>query len=387
MKKFFFSLPGRLILSVTLGIIIGLLATEGFMKPIVTIAYFIGQLIQFSIPLLIIGFITPSITKLERQASKMLAVSIILAYVSSIGAAILSAVSGYFILPKISIHANMQDVVPLPDVPFKLEIPPVMPVTSALVSSIIIGLAITWTKASSFQKIFDEFTDMVINIVSKIIIPLLPFYIASNFACMSYRGIITKQIPLFIIIILTVMAGHIIWITLLYTIAGIYSGKNPLLVLKHYGEVYLTAIGTMSSAATLPVALKCARKSEVLRKDIADFGIPLFSNIHLCGAVISEVFFVMAVSKMLYGSLPKPSSMIIFIILLGIIAIGAPGVPGGTAMSSLGLLTEILGFCNTGTALLITIYSLQDSFATGCNITGDGALTLMLTGYADKKNL
>ena len=387
MKKFLLSLPGKLVLAVIIGIILGLFANEPIMRIIVTISYFIGQLIQFSIPLLIIGFITPSITKLERQASKMLGIAIALAYLSSIGAAILAALSGYIIIPNMSIHGTDGMSKALPEVPFKLEIPPIMPVTSALVLAIIIGLAITWSKASVFQKICDEFIDMVINIISKIIIPLLPLYIASNFACMSYRGIITKQIPLFIGILLIAMLGHIIWTAFLYTIAGVYSGKNPIFVVKHYLEVYLTAIGTMSSAATLPVALKCARKSQILRKDIIDFGIPIFSNIHLCGSVMSEVFFVMAVSKILYGHLPKPGVMLIFIMLLGIIAVGAPGVPGGTAMSSLGLLTEILGFCSTGTALLITIYSLQDSFATGCNITGDGALTLMLTGYADKNKL
>ncbi|OSB03282.1 cation:dicarboxylate symporter family transporter, partial [Clostridium botulinum] len=162
---------------------------------------------------------------------------------------------------------------------------------------------------------------------------------------------------------------------------------NPWEVLKHYGPAYLTAVGTMSSAATLPVALKSAKKSKVLREDIVDFAIPLCSNIHLCGSVLTEVFFVMTVSQILYGKLPAFSTMLLFILLLGIFAIGAPGVPGGTVMASLGLIISVLAFNEAGTALILTIFALQDSFGTACNVTGDGAIALMLTGIAKKKNL
>ncbi len=143
----------------------------------------------------------------------------------------------------------------------------------------------------------------------------------------------------------------------------------------------------MSSAATLAVALECARKSKVLRKDLVNFGIPLFANIHLCGSVLTEVFFVMTVSQILYGALPELGTMILFCLLLGIFAIGAPGVPGGTVMASLGLIISVLGFDATGTALMLTIFALQDSFGTACNVTGDGALTLALTGYAEKNDI
>ena len=159
-------------------------------------------------------------------------------------------------------------------------------------------------------------------------------------------------------------------------------------IVKNYGPAYMTAVGTMSSAATLSVALECARKSEpTLRDDLVNFGIPLFANIHLCGSVMTETFFVMAVSKMLYGTFPTPGKMILFCLLLGVFAIGAPGVPGGTVMASLGLITGVLGFDETGTALMLTIFALQDSFGTACNVTGDGALTLFLTGYAEKHGI
>lgn len=159
-------------------------------------------------------------------------------------------------------------------------------------------------------------------------------------------------------------------------------------VIKNYGPAYLTAVGTMSSAATLAVALDCAKKSEpTLRDDMVSFGIPLFANIHLCGSVLTEVFFVMTVSSILYGSLPTVTNMVLFCLLLGVFAIGAPGVPGGTVMASLGLITGILGFGEDGTALMLTIFALQDSFGTACNVTGDGALTMILTGFAEKHGI
>ena len=184
------------------------------------------------------------------------------------------------------------------------------------------------------------------------------------------------------------MIGDYIWLTLLYGIAGAYTHKNPLNVLKNYGPAYITAVGTMSSAATLAVALRCAKKSEPpLADDMVSFGIPLFANIHLCGSVLTEVFFVMTISKILYGAIPAPGTMILFCLLLGIFAIGAPGVPGGTVMASLGLITGVLGFNDAGTALMLTIFALQDSFGTACNVTGDGALTLILTGYKEKHHI
>ena len=175
--------------------------------------------------------------------------------------------------------------------------------------------------------------------------------------------------------------------TVLYGLAGLYSGKNPWEVVRYYGPAYLTAVGTMSSAATLAVALRCAKKSPVLRQDMTDFGVPLFANIHLCGSVLTEVFFVMTVSKILYGHLPSLGPMVLFCLLLGIFAVGAPGVPGGTVMASLGLIMSVVGFLDDGTALMLTIFALQDSFGTACNVTGDGALTLILTGYAEKHSI
>ena len=387
MKKVFSSLPFRLLLGIAIGIGCGLVFPESIMKIIVTLHYIMGQLINFCVPLIVIGFIAPSITKLGKNASRLLGVAVVIAYLSSIGAAFMSMGAGYGIIPHLSIDSNIADLVELPGVVFELNIPPLMSVMSALVISLLLGLAVTWTKSDRFAELLDEFQNIVLAIVSKIIIPILPFFIAFTFCNLSYQGIITRQLPAFLQIIVIVMAGHYIWMTLLYLLAGAYSHKNPIEVVKHYGPAYLTAVGTMSSAATLAVALDSARKSTVLRKDMVSFGVPLFANIHLCGSVLTEVFFVMTVSQMLYGELPKMGTMILFCLLLGVFAIGAPGVPGGTVMASLGLITGILLFKNDGTGLMLAIFALQDSFGTACNVTGDGALTLMLTGYADKHHI
>ena len=387
MKKLLNSLPFRLLAGVIIGILVGLVANETFMNIVVTAKQLLGELITFCVPLIVIGFIAPSITRLGKNASRMLMVALILAYVSSVGAALVSMVAGFNIIPHLSIVSTAEGLKELPEVIFELSIPQIMSVMSALVFSVLIGLAVTWTKADRTAELLEEFQKIVLEIVTRVIIPILPVFIACTFCALSYEGTITRQLPVFLKVIIIVMIGHYLWMTLLYLIASAYSGKNPLEVVKHYSPAYITAVGTMSSAATLAVALRCARKSSVLRKDMVDFGIPLFANVHLCGSVLTEVFFVMTVSQILYGSMPSLGTMILFCVLLGIFAIGAPGVPGGTVMASLGLITGILLFNDTGTALMLTIFALQDSFGTACNVTGDGALTLILTGYADRHGI
>ena len=388
MKKLTGSLPFRLLLGVVIGILVGQFAGEGLMNIVVTLKYIMNQIISFCVPLIVIGFIAPSITKLGNNASKMLGVAVVIAYVSSVGAALFSMAAGYLLIPHLSIVSEVDGLKELPGVVFQLDIPQIMPVMSALVFSLFIGLAATWTKATVINNVLDEFQKIVLEIVTRVVIPILPVFIAFTFCALSYEGTITKQLPVFLKVVIIVMIGHFIWMALLYGIGGAYAGKNPMNVVKNYGPAYITAVGTMSSAATLAVALRCAQKSEpTLRDDMVDFGIPLFANIHLCGSVLTEVFFVMTVSKVLYGQLPTVGTMVLFCLLLGVFAIGAPGVPGGTVMASLGLITGIVGFGETGTALMLTIFALQDSFGTACNVTGDGALTMILTGYAEKHGI
>ena len=385
--KLFKSLPFRLLLGIVIGMLLGLVLPESAMVVVVTVKYVLGQVIMFCVPLIIIGFIAPSITKLGNNATRLLTVSIIIAYVSSVLAAAMSMIAGFVLIPHMTIVTSAEGLRSLPAVAFQLDIPQIMPVMSALVFSVLVGLAAVWTKANTITAVLQEFQQIVLKIVEMVIIPILPIFIATTFCGLAWEGSITKQLPIFLLVIVIVLIGHYIWLTVLYGTATAYSGLSGLEVLKHYGPAYLTAIGTMSSAATLAVALKCAHKSKNLRSDMVDFGIPLFANIHLCGSVLTEVFFVMTISKVLYGSLPSFGTMLLFILLLGVFAIGAPGVPGGTVMASLGLITGILGFDANGTALMLAIFALQDSFGTACNVTGDGALTLILTGYAKKKGI
>ena len=381
------SLPARLLLAIILGILAGLVLPAQAMVVVVTLKYIMGQLITFCVPLIILGFIAPSITRLGNNATRMLIVAVILAYTSSILAAFMSCAAGFGIIPHLNIVSDPESLRELPEVAFQLDIPQIMPVMSALVLSTLLGLAAVWTKARTITQVLEEFQVIVLEIVKKVIIPVLPFFIGVTFCSLSWEGMITKQLPVFLVVILIVLAGHYIWLAVLYGSASLYSRRSGLEVLSHYGPAYLTAVGTMSSAATLAVALECAHKSKNLRRDLVDFGIPLFANIHLCGSVLTEVFFVMTVSKVLYGQIPSPGHMILFCLLLGIFAIGAPGVPGGTVMASLGLITGILGFNADGTALMLAVFALQDSFGTACNVTGDGALTLMLTGYAERHGI
>ena len=381
------SLPVKLLIGIIIGIVLGLFLPEQIMVIVVTLKYVLNQLIMFCVPLIVIGFIAPSITKMGSNATRMLGVAIIIAYTSTVLATLMSMVAGYIMVPHLPIASTMEGLRELPAVAFQLDIPQIMPVMSALVISVLMGLSAVWTQAKVVTTILQEFQNIVLAIVKRIVIPVLPFFITLTFCGLSYDGTITKQLPAFLLAIVIVMAGHYIWLAILYVTAGAYSGHPFMEVLRHYGPAYLTAVGTMSSAATLAVALDGARKSSALRSDMVEFGIPLFANIHLCGSALTETFFVMIVSQVLYGHLPGAGNMVLFILLLGIFAIGAPGVPGGTVMASLGLITGVLGFDGDGTALMLAIFALQDSFGTACNVTGDGALTLFLTGYAEKHGI
>lgn len=374
----------RLLLSVIVGSLIGVFANETVISVILPIKHVLGQIIFFLIPLLIFGFITPSITKLKRNASKLLSVSLLLAYASCVGSATLAAVVGYKLIPLFNIVPQSEAVKDIPEMIFRLDIPPLMSVLSALVLSFMLGLSIIWTKADRIENSLYEFQRLVFTMVKKFLLPILPLFIAANFSVLAYEGALASRLPVFFAILIVTILCHITWMIILYSSAGIYSRKNPWHVLKYYGPVVLTALGTQSSAASLGVAIEETKKSPVLRSDIRNFAIPLFGNIHFVGSILDVVFLSLAVSQLLYGTMPGLDKMLIFIPLLGIFAIAAPGLPGGTLITSLGLIHAVLGIDETGTALMISIFALLDSFGTTHNITSDGALTLILSSYADK---
>lgn len=374
----------RLLLSVVIGMLIGMFANETVISVILPIKHVLGQIIFFLIPLLIFGFITPSITRLKRNASKLLSVSLILAYASCIGSATLAAVVGYKLIPLFDIVPATESLKEIPEMIFRLDIPPLMSVLSALVLSFMLGLSIIWTKSDKIESALYEFQNLVFIMVKRFLLPILPLFIAANFSVLAYEGALASRLPVFFAILIVTVLCHITWMTILYSSAGIYSRKNPWHVLKYYGPVVLTALGTQSSAASLGVAIEQTKKSPVLRNDIRNFAIPLFGNIHFVGSILDVVFLSLAVSQLLYGTMPGLDKMLIFIPLLGIFAIAAPGLPGGTLITSLGLIHAVLGIDEAGTALMISIFALLDSFGTTHNITSDGALTLILSSYADR---
>ena len=384
MKKFFNNTIVQLLIAVIVGIISGLYVEGTVLSAIVSLKHVSGQVIFFLVPLIILGFIAPSIAHLRSNASKMLLFAFGIAYLSSVGASFFGAAVGYQVIPHLDIASDANALKALPENMLKIDIPPVMNVMTALVLAALIGLATAWVKSDEFVRLLDTFQQMVLELVKKVLLPVLPVFIFANFCILSYQGAVTKQLPVFLSILLVVIVCHYIWLALLYGIASAYSRKNGWQVLKFYGPAYLTALGTMSSAATLGVALNCAHKSPILRKEISDVTVPLFANIHLCGSILTETVFVMTVSQLLYGSLPNFFTLTLFILLLGLFAIGAPGVPGGTVLASLGLIISVLQFDEAGTALLLTIFALQDSFGTACNVTGDGALTLITDTYEKK---
>lgn len=396
MKKIFSNLTVRLFLAVILGIVLGSFVPESLMLVILFIKQISGQFIFFLVPLIIFGFVASSIAQLSGNVSKLLLFVFSIAYISSIGAAFFGAGVSRVFVPMLDIPQLVSERA-LPQLPFVLEIPPLMSVMTALVIAVFMGLGSIWIdKLQSEQSVAGEdinvvknflvqFQHIVLRLVTGLLIPILPFYIAANFAALAYGGSISA-FTVFLPVLIAVILCQYIWLALLYGVASAYSGQNGWQVLRHYGPAYMTALGTMSSAATLGVSLECAGKSSVLNKKVRDFAIPLFSNIHLCGSILTEVFFIMVVSQLLYGTMPAWSTLTLFILLLGLFAIGAPGVPGGTVLASLGIVISIVGFDEAGTAMLIAIFALQDSFGTACNVTGDGALTLITTKFAQNQN-
>ena len=378
------SLIIKLLAGLVIGALLGFVVNEPIMDVVVSVRHILGQIIFFLVPLVIVGFITPAIVRLGSNASKILVAAVALAYASSLGAALFSIISGYVVIPHLSIATEAESQRKLPEMVFRIDIPPLFSVMSALITALFLGLGIAWTHAKTLTALFDEFEKVISWLVLHVLIPILPFFVGLSFMGLAYEGSLSRHLPIFVTMVVLVIIGQFVWLGVLYGIGGIVSGRNPAQVFRFYAPAYLTAVGTMSSAATLPVALECAHRSPVLSRTMVEFMVPLGATVHLCGSVLTETFFVMTISLILYGTLPSVGTMILFCILLGIFAVGAPGVPGGTVVASLGIVTGVLGFDQTGVALLIAIFALQDSFGTACNVTGDGALTLILDGVFNR---
>ena len=376
MKKI--GLLPRIAIAIVMGIVIGNVLPEGWVRVFVTFNYVFSQFLGFLIPLIIIGLVTPAIADIGRSAGRLLLLTVGLAYADTILAGLLAFGTGTMLFPQlIDTEASLavekaETLLPY----FKLEIPAILDVMAALVSSFVIGIGIAYTDAHSLKKGFSEFRTIIEKTIQVAIIPLLPLYIFGIFLSMTFTGEAYHILVVFAKIICIIFVLHIFIIAYEFLIAGVFSRKNPLRLVMNMMPAYLTALGTSSSAATIPVTLRQAKKNGV-SDEIASFCIPLCATIHLSGSMMKIT--CCALTVCLISGLPHDLPLFLhFIMILGVCMVAAPGVPGGAVMAALGPLAGILGFSPEAQALIIALYIAMDSFGTACNVTGDGALAIII---------
>ncbi|MGM9929554.1 MAG: dicarboxylate/amino acid:cation symporter [Bacillus sp. (in: firmicutes)] len=382
MKKF--GLLPRIILAIALGIGIGLVAPEWLVRVFATFNDIFGNFLGFAIPLIIIGFIAPGIGTLGKGAGKLLGITTGFAYASTVFAGLLAFAVAKFLYPFLlanqssSNFANPEES--LVSSYFTIEMPAIMGVMTALLLAFTIGLGMAAIKGNALQNVMNDFRDIVEKVINAIIIPLLPFHIFGLFANMTHGGQIAAIMSVFAKVFVMIILLHIVMLFMQYTVAGAVSKQNPLMMLKRMLPAYFTAIGTQSSASTIPVTLAQTKELGV-QKRVANFSVPLLATIHLSGSTITLVSCAMAV-MLLQGQTASFMSIMPFILMLGVTMIAAPGVPGGAVMAALGLLESMLGFTDNMLSLMIALYLAQDSFGTACNVTGDGAITVLTNQFA-----
>lgn len=388
--KFKFGLLPRIIVAIILGVLIGLIAPEWLVRIFATFTSIFGNFLNFVVPLIILGFIAPGIAKLGAGSGKLLGLATGVAYASTIIAGILAFFVATIILPNFMKQGSLSSMADpehaLASSFIALEITPVFGVMSALVLAFLLGIGMASTGSKTMISFFDEFQAIIEKTITYIIIPLLPFHIFGIFANMAYGGAVFEILSLFAIVFVMIIILHWVMLLMQYSTAGALKGRNPFLILKTMMPAYFTALGTQSSAATIPVTLRQARKSGASER-VADFTVPLFATIHLSGSTITLVSCAIGV-MLLTGGDPSFGNFFPFILMLGVTMIAAPGVPGGAVMAAIGLLQSMLGFDETMVALMIALYMAQDSFGTATNVTGDGALAHIVDRFTkDRKSL
>ena len=386
MKKM--SLISRIFVCLFLGIILGLgCKSIGLLWPVrlaVTFSSIFGSFLSFVIPLIIIGFIVPGIASLGSKSGKGLLITTIVAYLSTLLAGFAAYLIGAGILPKlisgsIALSEEGQTIEPY----FTIEIPAIMGVMSALTLAFILGIGLSKIKNSAMLKVVDEFNKIVLMIVTNVLIPLVPIYIGCVFAKLSYSGEIFNTLKSFGIVYILLFSLQLAYILIQYCIAGAIKKENPFKLIKNMIPAYMTAVGTQSSAATIPVTLECVKKNNI-SEEVLDFVVPLGATIHLAGDTITLVLTSMAVMYM-NGQTPTFGMIMPFIFMLGVTMIAAPGVPGGGVMAALGLLESMLGFGAVEKPIMIALHAAQDSFGTATNVTGDGAIAIIVDYIINKR--
>ncbi len=382
-KKMKLGLVSKLLIAIVAGILLGQWLPAGVLRVLVTFSGFFSQFLNFIIPLMIVGFVVKGISELTEGAGRLLLITALIAYGSTLIAGTLAYLVSSTLFPTFITPELVEQITATKDgleAYFSIPLAPVIDVTSAIVLAFIMGLSISWLRSQGRGTVlFEAFTDfeaIVVKILSTIIIPLLPLYIAGNFANMSYSGSVFSVLSIFWKVFLIVIVMHLLYITLLFIVAGSIGGKNPLTLIRNQIPGYLTAVGTQSSAATIPVNLECAKHNGV-SEDIRNFVVPLGATIHLAGSMITITSCTVAV--LLMYNMPISIGMIIgFIATLGIAMVAAPGAPGGAIMSALPFLPMVGIVSDTMQQLMITLYITQDSFGTAANVSGDNAIAVIV---------
>lgn len=379
----------QVIIAIVLGIVVGNFIPEVVGRIFITFNDLFSELLNFLIPLIIVGLIVPSIGKLGQTAGKLLLSTVLLAYGSTIFAGLLGYASSMSIFPillenqtgQISLAENAKELKPF----FSIEFAPFFDVMPALVFSFLFGIGLSKLKDSVFQKFSEDFENIITFLIQSVIIPLLPLFIFGIFMNMTYSGQVMVILNVFLKIIGVIFFFHVLLLLIQFTVAGIIGKKSPIFILKNMLPAYFTALGTQSSAATIPVTLEQVKKIGV-DEDIANFSVPLCATIHLSGSMIKIVMCCLAL--MLIQDMPIDFIQFLgFMLMLGIAMVAAPGVPGGAIMAAIGIIGSMLGFSPENQALMIALYIAMDSFGTAGNVTGDGAISVILDRFFGKKNV
>ena len=386
MKKLKVSLLSKILIAIIIGVCFGLFAPSWFVRIFLTFNGIFSEFLGFAIPLIIVGLVTTAIGDIGRGAGRILLVTVLIAYGSTIFAGLVSYLTGASIFPSmIESGASLQEIAGSDELQpfFTVSIPPLMNVMTALVLAFTLGLGIAALNSTYLKNVAKDFEQIVIKTIKVAVIPLLPLYIFGIFLNMTYVGQVFSVLTVFIKIIGIIFLIHIGILILQFSIAGGFARKNPFKLLWNMLPAYFTALGTQSSAATIPVTLEQTCKNGV-SEDIAGFTVPLCATIHMSGSTLKIV--ACALALMIMQGMEYDFGMFMgFICMLGITMVAAPGVPGGAIMASLGLLQSMLGFDQETQALMIALYIAMDSFGTACNVTGDGAIAIIIDKLMNKR--
>lgn len=381
----------RLLLWIAIAIITGLAGGQflpvGAFSATESVRLILSGLLKFFIPLIVLAFIAAGVAELRGKIGRMLSFSVILAYVDTVIGIGLGVLAAVLIIPRlVGGGLAAQEGVTLPDPFFELDVEPPLAVISALILAFILGIGSTWEKSQTLRKLLLEFRDIVLWAIQKIVMPIIPFFIFFTFLKLSAEGTIFSNIPVFAGMFVLIILTQWLWLGIEYTTAGIVSRTNPLPMLRAMVPAYLTGMGTMSSAVTMPVALRQAKTVKSVDGAVTDFTIPLFNTVHQACAGIGIAIAAMTVSVITKGELPDLATILVFILLLAVIEVGAVGIPGGSILASLGVLQSVLGFGDPEIGLMLTLFAIQDSFAAAGNVTGDGALTMIVNRFFGKRD-